>query len=146
MRELVEKYISQFPKRYISVQTLQKAERLSFHSWGHWNCLIIEDGSIVHYYKNGATGELEKELSRVVLSEVGKKIYLPYKGGFFLLIRRKNQIKPECVFPRISTFCGVDKSHHFLNENGIQVSKRYWSFDENMQVQFKERNPFNPSP
>lgn len=142
--KMVDDFCKTFGGRYLSVNTLKNLNKREsqFHLFEHWNIIHIKDDMITHSYLNGGNGNIEKTFSQIGISEVGKVAFVKHKDTFILFKRKNGYLSPEYVYNELSTLRNVDTKRMWLNENGIQVRRKYWVLDESMKLVWKMQDVF----
>lgn len=142
--ELVERFCSEFKGRYLTLKAFKKLDKRErqFHLFGHWNVLHSDDSNIYHSYLNGATGDIEKCFCEMPLSDLDKIVYIKHDDTFILFKRSKGMIKPEFVYNQLDTLTRIDDKRVWLYENGIQVRRKYWQFNDKMLIEWKMKDAF----
>ncbi len=142
--DLIERFCSEFRGRYLTLgrfKDLNERER-QFHLFGHWNILHSDDSSIYHSYLNGSTGDAEECFCKMPLSELDKTIFIKKGDTFILFKRSKGMLKAEYLNSQLRTLEAIDSKRIWLHKNGIQVSRKYWQFDERMLIEWKVKDAF----
>lgn len=136
---IADNWCNTFKGRYVTLKKFMtlKERECHFHFGGHWNVLYIEDDHLCHAYQNGDTGLKEKIYSKILLSEIGKYIYVPYEGSFITFkIDKYSGLRTDFRRLELSTFDSIDEKHRFLMDNGFKLHRRLIGFKPSGEIEF----------